>query len=278
MVSTRTHLYPTGLFLALPLFSISVLQAGQNPSSNSSGTPGVGQSTFNSLCAACHGLDGRGSDKAVNIAGSAKVRQLSDPQLSSIILKGIPGTGMPAFHSLSQTQVGVVIGYLRTLQGRSGERSLPGDPKRGKEIFFGKGECSTCHTISGAGGFLGPDLTEHAATSSADDIREEIVRAPRAPMPGYREAMVTTAGGDRLEGVVRNEDNFSVQLQTKDGSFYFFKKAELRNFEHLDGSLMPADYRDRLSEAELNDVVSYLMKTPDPGKLTRTQNKKDDLE
>ncbi len=83
------------------------------------------------------------------------------------------------------------------------------------------------------------------------------------PPIGYRTAALTTDSGERLEGLVRNEDNFSVQLQTKDGSFHFFKKTELRSFERLDGSLMPADYRDRLSDGELNDLASYLMTTPD---------------
>ena len=64
--------------------------------------------TFNSTCAGCHGLDGRGSDKGANIAGSVSVRRLSDADVSAIISKGVPGTGMPAFHNLSARQIGLV--------------------------------------------------------------------------------------------------------------------------------------------------------------------------
>jgi cytochrome c oxidase cbb3-type subunit III len=60
-----------------------------------------GARAFSSTCAGCHGLDGRGSDKGVNIAGSAKVRHFTDAQVSDIISNGIPGTGMPAFHNLN---------------------------------------------------------------------------------------------------------------------------------------------------------------------------------
>src|SRR4029077_1003038 len=217
MVAIRQSLYQVALFFVLSLQSISILQARQNPSSDhdSKANPTVGRSTFNSSCAGCHGLDGTGSDKAVNISGSARVRHLSDAELSSIISNGVSGTGMPAFRSLSARQVGAVVDYLRTLQGKAEERTLPGDPNRGKEIFFGKSDCSTCHTISGQGGFLGPDLTEHGATSSAEAIRDEIVKAPRVPPIGYRTAVLTTESGERMEGLVRNEDNFSVQLQTK---------------------------------------------------------------
>jgi putative heme-binding domain-containing protein len=280
MVSIRQSLYQVGFFFVLSLLSISILQARQNPSSDhaSKANPTAGRSTFNSSCAGCHGLDGTGSDKAVNISGSDRVRHLSDAQLSSIISNGVPGTGMPGFHNLSARQVRAVVEYLRSLQGKAEGRTLPGDPNRGKEIFFGKSDCSTCHTISGQGGFLGPDLTEHGATSSADAIRDEIVKAPRVPPIGYRTAVLTTESGERLEGLVRNEDNFSVQLQTKDGSFRFFKKNDLRSFERQDGSLMPADYRSRLSDAELNDLTSYLMTTPSPNKPPPPRKKVDDDE
>ncbi|MBZ5686332.1 MAG: c-type cytochrome [Acidobacteriia bacterium] len=280
MLPIRHSLYQVALFFVLSVFSISILQAGQNlPSShNSQPATATGRTTFNSSCAGCHGLDGTGSDKAVNISGSARARHLSDAQLSSIISNGLPGTGMPAFHSLTARQLRAVVDYLRSLQGKAEGRVLPGDPKRGKGIFFGKGDCSACHTISGQGGFLGPDLTEHGATSSADAIRDEIVRAPRVPPIGYRTAVLTTESGEHMEGLVRNEDNFSVQLQTKDGSFHFFKKTDLRSFDRQDGSLMPADYRNRLSEGELNDLASYLMTTPSPNKAAPPRKKVDDYE
>src|SRR5579864_3555093 len=275
MVAIRQSLYQVALFFVLSVLSISILQARQNPSSDhdAKANPTSGRSTFNSSCAGCHGLDGTGSDKAVNISGSTRVRHLSDTQLSSIISNGVP-----AFRSLSARQVRAVVDYLRSLQGKAESRTLPGDPKRGKEIFFGKSDCSTCHTISGQGGFLGPDLTEHGATSSAEAIRDEIVRAPRVPPIGYRTAVLTTDSGQRLEGLVRNEDNFSVQLQTKEGSFHFFKKTDLRSFDRQDDSLMPADYRSRLSDAELNDLASYLMTTPSPNKPAPPRKKVDDDE
>jgi cytochrome c oxidase cbb3-type subunit 3 len=280
MFPIRQSLYQVALFFVLTVFSISILQARQNLPSDHDLKPAAaaGRSTFNSSCAGCHGLDGTGSDKAVNISGSARARHLSDAQLSGIISNGVPGTGMPAFRSLSARQVSAVVDYLRSLQGKAEGRTLTGDPKRGKEIFFGKGDCSACHTISGQGGFLGPDLTEHGATLSADAIRDEIVRAPRAPSMGYRTAVLTTETGERLEGLVRNEDNFSVQLQTKDGSFHFFKKTDLRNFDRQDGSLMPADYRSRLSDAELIDLANYLMTTPSPAQAAPPRKKVDDDE
>jgi putative heme-binding domain-containing protein len=218
-----------------------------------------GQRTFNSTCAGCHGLDGRGGDKGVNIAGSVKIQHLSDAQVSDIISNGVPGTGMPAFHQLSARQIGALVSYVGILQGKGEARTLPGDPTRGKEIFFGKAECSTCHMISGDGGFLGPDLSAYGSARPAKAIRDEIVRPARIESAGYRSAVLTTRDGDRLEGVIRNEDNFSIQLQTKDGSFHFFQKSDLQSVQPLGQSLMPTNYGQKLTPDELKDLVSYLM-------------------
>jgi putative heme-binding domain-containing protein len=267
------------LLLGTGTLHLAVLFAQQNDSGNQerkAGSAVGGQSTFNSSCAGCHGLDGRGSDKAVNIAGGAKVRHLSDAQLASIIANGIPGTGMPAFHDFSVPQIRAVVGYLRSLQGKRDSRTLPGDAVRGKAIFFGKGECSFCHTISGEGGFLGPDLSAYGSGVSANAIRAEIVRSQRTGTEGYRSGVVITAEGDRLDGIIRNEDNFSVQFQTQDGRFHFFQKSEVRNLEHLGTSIMPTNYRERLSPGELNDLVSYLMNTAPAASRTRTSGKKEE--
>jgi len=267
-----------GLCLILSVLPSSFMQAEQDLSSDPGleATRASGRSTFNSSCAGCHGLDGRGSDKAANIATSDKVQHLSDAQLASIISNGVPEAGMPAFHNLNEKQVLALVDYLRSLQGKGQVRTLPGDAKRGKEIFFEKGDCASCHTISGKGGFLGPDLSDHAADASAETLREEIIRSPRVPPMGYRAARLTTTSGHHLEGLVRNEDNFSVQLQTKDGSFHFLKKAELQSFEYLKNSLMPENYRERLTDSELRDLVSYLMVTVPAGKTLPSRKKKEE--
>jgi cytochrome c oxidase cbb3-type subunit III len=279
MPSIRKSLYQVGLCLILLVMQIQFLHAQNLPDDHDSTTTlAPGRSIFNSSCAGCHGLDGGGSDKAVNISTDAEVQHLSDAQLSRIISNGVPEGGMPAFRTLNDSQIRAVVGYLRSLQGKGEKRALPGDANHGKEIFFGKGDCSSCHTISGKGGFLGPDLTNQGATASANTTRDKIVKSPRVPLPGNRMAALTTSSGERIEGLIRNEDNFSVQLQTKDGSFHFLKKSELRTFEHLPGSLMPANYGALLNESELNDLVSFLMATSPTTKPSPPAHKEEDDE
>ncbi|MGC2328242.1 MAG: hypothetical protein WA604_16125, partial [Candidatus Sulfotelmatobacter sp.] len=70
---------------------------------------------------------------------------------------------------------------------------------------------------------------------------------------------VTIRGGEKYTGRIRNEDNFSLQLQTLDGAFHFLSKSDIEALEYSSQAMMPADYSSTLTSNELNDVVSYLM-------------------
>ena len=104
------------------------------PQLNSANTEG--QKIFASTCAGCHGLDGRGGERAPNIAQNREVQRLSDAELTRIVQEGVPGTGMPAFHSLASSDVKAVVAYLRTLQGTNKTSALPGNPVRGKAVVL----------------------------------------------------------------------------------------------------------------------------------------------
>ena len=106
---------------------------------------------------------------------------------------------------------------------------------------------------------MGSDLSAYARGKGAAEIRVAILNpAGKLPERG-RLAVATTADGQVLTGMVRNEDNFSVQLQTKDGVFHFLEKSSLRSLERRAESLMPSDYGIRLSAHDLDDLISYLM-------------------
>lgn len=266
MLSFRASRPWIALSLLLCAGAISLRAQDDSTEDDFKKAPGPGQLAFGSNCSGCHGLDGRGGDKAPNIAGNPKVQHFSDAQLADIISNGVPGTGMPPFHSLSPVQVRSIVGYLRMLQGKSKARAVPGDADQGKKIFFGKGDCSSCHTISGEGGFLGPDLSTYGSSMSAEAILKAILNPARIAPSGYKSATAITRDGTRIEGVVRNEDNFSAQLQTKDGAFLFLQKADLQSFEYSGKSIMPSDYADRLTRSELNDLISFLISAGSPSR------------
>jgi cytochrome c oxidase cbb3-type subunit III len=253
------------LAIMLLLFSSIVFCESQAQSRSSrqksKADPAQGQQTFVSICAGCHGLDGRGAERAPNIASNPKVQQLSDAQISAIVTNGVPGTAMPPFRSLGAISIKSVIAYLRTLQGKGSGAAvvLPGDPAKGKAIFLGKAGCSSCHMAEGAGGFLGADLSDYARNHSIDEVRKAITDPVNNTDWRRTDLIVTTAGGQTISGIARNEDNFSVQLQTPDGEFHFFEKSELRSLEHQSKPVMPSDYGSRLTREEIDHLISYVM-------------------
>jgi putative heme-binding domain-containing protein len=233
-----------------------------------------GQKTFESVCATCHGLDGRGGERGPNIATRAEVQQLSDEETMRILQAGIPAAGMPAFGSLGVPKIKAVMNYLRTLQGGSKTASLPGDPERGKALFFGKAACAKCHMINGLGGFLGADLSTYGSNASIDEIRSAITDPNKDLDPRAGTVFVTTRQGRQFTGIARNEDNFSLQMQALDGTFHLFAKADLQHLEYQPKSLMPSDYGSILSRDELDDLVSYLLRAAETASRTQAAGTK----
>ncbi|MGH9430181.1 MAG: c-type cytochrome [Terriglobia bacterium] len=220
-----------------------------------------GKQGFVSNCGVCHGLDGRGGEHAPNIATNPIVQNLSEAELERIVGKGIPAQGMPSFSALGPARIKTVVEYLRVLQGKQSAVVIHGNPTHGRELFFGGAQCSNCHMIQGQGGFLGADLTKYSLTHSFREIREAIVDPNKNLRPQAETVVAVTRDGQQLIGIVRNEDNFSVQLQTTDGSFHLLMKSDLRELQHRPESLMPSGYGSKLSASDLNDLISFLVKT-----------------
>jgi cytochrome c oxidase cbb3-type subunit III len=218
-----------------------------------------GKQIFSSSCAQCHGLDGKGSERAPNIADTPAVQRLSDSKILQFIQNGVPGTGMPAFHSFDDSQVRAVVAYLRMLQGKNKTAALPGNPEQGKLLFFGRAGCSQCHMVAGNGGFIASDLSDYARIHETNQIRSAIVD-PSSTGQQARLMTVTLHSGEKYAGRVRDEDNFSLQLQSLDGTFYFLSKSEIEKTQVDPQQLMPSDYSTRLNTSELNDVISYLIR------------------
>lgn len=247
-----------GLCFSLTAVSFAQTQQNVQRSTHAVSRPS-GEQVFASNCVGCHGLDGTGSQRAPNIVSNPQVQKLSADAMFRIVSEGVPGTGMPAFKQLGKASITATVAYVRSLQGKNKPARLPGDPKNGEAAFFGADQCSSCHMVGGRGGFIGPDLSSYGQTHDVDAIKAAIINpAARDRQRGLATA-VTTAG-QRYEGIIRNEDNFSLQLQSTDGAFHFLSKSGLTTIDRAQGSIMPSDYGSKLSEAELNDLVSFLLK------------------
>ena len=103
---------------------------------------------YQANCTSCHGPEGDGIP-GVNFSKGQLRRTTSDEDLVRIIVRGIPGTSMPP-SNFSEGQSGTIVAYLRWMAGAGGSAAT-GDASRGKSVFEGKGQCLTCHSVSGVG-------------------------------------------------------------------------------------------------------------------------------
>ncbi len=165
-----------------------------------------GAQQFQANCAGCHGADGKGGDKGPAIATLPGVVALSDMELIKIVRDGT-AAGMPSFERLGDAEITAVVGYLRTLQGKtavSDTDKLVGDADAGRVLYFGKAQCSSCHLVNtagvGQGGFIASELTSYGANHTAAAIKQAIVQ-PDTPLdPASRVVEVETKTGQKLIG------------------------------------------------------------------------------
>jgi cytochrome c oxidase cbb3-type subunit 3 len=214
--------------------------------------------TFSATCAACHGLDGHGGERGPDIA-SRQVHELSDQELVRIVRNGISETGMPNFAYLGDAKIEALVAYLRVLQGTSAPLPMPGNPRNGEALFRGAAQCAQCHIAQGFGGFIASDLSSFGAGTSPADIRRAIVSPPQEGRQDHPKVVVTLTDGTSQEGLVRNEDNFSVQLQSLDGTFHLVQRSDVSAVKPSPQPLAHADYGKTLAPGQLDDLVSYLM-------------------
>jgi putative heme-binding domain-containing protein len=263
------------LLFAVSLFGLGVKERSPRPAAASQSERSIadGRQAFENRCAGCHGIDGHGGERAPDIATSAKTQQRSDSALAQIINNGIPSTGMPAFSTLDASTTHALVGYLRFLQGKTGSAALPGNPQSGKVIFFGRARCSECHLAAGAGGFIASDLSSYGRARPVEEIRDAIVKPGQVSNASRGTVAIATRNGKTLTGILRNEDNFSLQLQSVDGAFHLLMKSDVASIRRESNSLMPADYGSTLSAGELNDLVSFLMSVAQQDKSSRDPKK-----
>src|SRR6478672_3332393 len=132
-----------------------------------------GEKLFQVHCSRCHGAKGEGS-RGPALTRPKLPRAPDDAALLKVIEDGIRGTEMPAAGAMSDREMRQTAAYVRSL-GKLPMKPVPGDPAHGAEVYRGKGNCATCHSINGEGGVAGPDLSTIGAMRSASHLRESLL-------------------------------------------------------------------------------------------------------
>ena len=243
-------------------------KAVTNPVAGNAAAVKEGASLFRSNCSPCHGVNARGGGRGPDLTSGRWRHGGTDAEMFRTISDGVPGTEMPA-NGFEDSEIWAIVAYLKSLAPT--KRAVTGDVKKGEAIFWDQAACGSCHMVRGRGGRLGPDLSRVAAARSAEYL-EESVREPSKELSDglvdpnnhygnplvYDTVTVVTKSGERVKGVAKNEDTFSIQMMDMRQQLRVFLKKDLAEVKHERVSLMPAYSEDQLSGEQLRDLVAYL--------------------
>ncbi len=228
---------------------------GANPFAGDAAALAKGEKLYGVRCAICHGKDGRGGE-APSLHKSRIVVLSPDRRFFDVVKFGIPGTEMPPLPGPDDA-AWQVVAYVHSIAKPGAGPPVPGDADAGRRIFERAG-CHRCHFADGKGGVIGPDLSSIAVQSSSAAIRESIVEPAAKVMQGFRLVKLRFPDGTAVTGILKNEDNFSVQVMTDKSELRAFDRSKLAGVDAVPGSAMPAGLTSQFSPEEFQNLLAYL--------------------
>lgn len=129
-----------------------------------------------------------------------------------------------------------------------------GDADRGR-VAFTKATCAACHD---GGRAVGPSLLGVAKRFNRDDLLTTILQPSKDVSARYRPTRILTTSDKAYTGIVIYEATDGVILQTGADTTVRIAGAEIASKKQVEVSLMPTGLIDKLSDAEIADLLAYL--------------------
>ena len=238
----------------------------RNPLEGNAQAISNGAAMFRTRCAGCHGPDAHGY-LGPDLTGFWAAGG-TDDRMFDTVRRGVPGTEMIGAdpQRVLDKEIWQMLAYIRTL---SAVPAAPptGDAANGERIF--RANCNGCHKVNGRGGVLGPDLSRIGSARPRAGLQSKIRGSADFIRPGYEPVTLVTKDGERIRGVRKNEDEFSIQIMDGRERLQGYLKANLAEFTTDRQSLMPVYGPDRLGDHDLDDLLRYLTSLRGPTDATR---------
>jgi len=228
----------------------------KNPLEGNAEAITAGMGTYRVRCADCHGMDARGIRGPDITQVWAKGR--TDAALFRTIRNGVPNTEMPAHPAprTTDTDIWRILAYVKTMAPATAEGPARGIASAGEGLFATN--CLACHRVGSRGGNLGPDLSRIGVARA----RAALARQIRGNMPdvraGYQSVTLAAPDGKEIRGVKKNEDQFSLQVMDTRERIQGYLREDMKSVTDEKKSMMPVFGNDKLTEAQLDDLLAYL--------------------
>jgi putative membrane-bound dehydrogenase-like protein len=151
----------------------------------------------------------------------------------------------------SQQKAELMARYKATL---AASPDGPPSASRGRVVY--NRTCLQCHRLYDAGGDVGPDLTG-SNRANADYILENVLDPSAAVSHDYTLTNVATADGRLISGVIREQTDASLVLQTANERVVVSRE-DVEAIKPSTTSMMPEGLLERLAPQEVCDLFAYL--------------------
>ncbi|MEO2047465.1 MAG: hypothetical protein ABGX16_12945, partial [Pirellulales bacterium] len=143
------------------------------------------------------------------------------------------------------------------LRGRLLAHASDGNPLLGR-LAFRRGVCSRCHLAKDGDTSLGPSLNRVAKTNGLEYIVDSVLYPSRVIKTGFMTELILTVDGISITGKV-SEHNGKLTITTSDGDQHQLALQDVEERQQTNQSLMPEALEASMSEAELTDLIAYLL-------------------
>jgi putative membrane-bound dehydrogenase-like protein len=132
-----------------------------------------------------------------------------------------------------------------------------GDAAAGRLVFVK--QCSKCHTHSGEGKRIGPDLTG-MAVHPKHELLTHIIDPSRSVEGNFRIYTVAMVDGRVLNGMLASESKTAIEIIDTEGKSKSVLREDIEDLIGSTKSLMPEGFEKQVSRTEARDLLEFLTK------------------
>ena len=142
------------------------------------------------------------------------------------------------------------------------EPYFEGDAEYGEEIFWDPesiAPCAKCHTVDDKGGDVGPNLTNIAATQTAQYILESILDPSAVIVGGFETVLIVTKDGRYIDGIDKGDDGEFHSVFNAEGETVKIPLSEIEEVAPQTTSMMPGNFRELMTMDDFHNILAYVL-------------------
>jgi cytochrome c oxidase cbb3-type subunit 3 len=224
-----------------------------------------GEKLFVPTCGFCHGPDATGRSGPDLVRSPLVIRDEKGSLIGPVVHNGRPGKGMPAFPSLTDSDIADISAFLHSRIRAAANRFtytfhevVTGNPQAGEQYFNGPGKCATCHSTTG-------DLAHIASRIQPPELQAQMIYPERrefgprsaGPSAPTERVTVTLPSGKRVSGVLLQLDEFNVSLRDASG---WYRSFPVQNAKVTVEDPLAAhkQIENTITDTEMHNLLAYL--------------------